>query len=282
MKLLMVGGDTRGSWQMRGVQLGRALGARVTVKPSRADWAWADVVVLVKRAYLFHEHAIRQLRVPIVWDVLDYWDQPDGNPRSEADLVREVRSISERLHITQLIGATEAMATAIGGVYVTHHSRLGLTPTPILNRAHTVAYDGSPRYLGSWRPALDVACQRLGLTFVVNPPDVRIADVFVSFRDGKWDGWACRQWKSGVKYVNAIVAGRPVITQPSAAFVELHPVGELVTHQEDLVDALTSATRDAVREAAYVQAVQRAQAFTVDAVADRYRVLLTDALRCAA
>jgi len=37
MKILLVGADTRGSWQMRGVQLGQALRAVATVKPTRAD-----------------------------------------------------------------------------------------------------------------------------------------------------------------------------------------------------------------------------------------------------
>ena len=117
---------------------------------------------------------------------------------------------------------------------------------------------------------------------MVNPPDLRAVDVLVSFRDGKWDGWACRQWKSGVKYVNAIVAGRPILTQPTAASSELHPVGELVNHQADLVDALSAVTRDDVREAAYQQAVQRAVTFSVESVALRYQALLRDAVRCAA
>lgn len=282
MKLLMIGADSQGSWQMRGVQLGRVLGARVTLSPTAADVRWAEAIVLVKRAACAWASLVKDAKVPVLWDVLDFWAQPQGNGRVEADLVREVRQTAAAIKAVRLIGATQAMATAIGGDYLPHHCRIGLSPTPIRARAGIVGYDGSKRYLGAWLPALERACAALRLTLVINPPDLRTVDVLVSLREGRWDGWACREWKSGVKYVNAIVAGRPILSQPTAAYTELHPVGEIVTRIDDLTDALTEASRDAKREAAYAEGVQRAAGFTVEAVADRYQALLRDVVRCAA
>ena len=46
MNVLMVGAGG-GSWQMRGEQLGAAIGARVRLSPTTDDFTWADVVVLV-------------------------------------------------------------------------------------------------------------------------------------------------------------------------------------------------------------------------------------------
>lgn len=282
MNLLMVGADGRGSWAMRGVQLGHALGARVALTPSEKDWTWAEAVVLVKRAAFTFQRDVSKLRVPVIWDVLDFWDQPDGNGRTEDDLVEQVKDTAETIRAVKIIGATQTMATAIGGEYVPHHCRIGLTPTPIRTRARVVGYDGQKKYLGKWLTALDAACQKLGLSFVVNPPDLRAVDVLVSFRDGKWDGWACREWKSGVKYVNAICAGRPIVTQPAAAYRELHPAGELVTHPVDLVDSLAYVTRDEMRELAYQDGLDRAASFTVEAIATQYAQMLLRATKAAA
>lgn len=282
MKLLIVGSEGKGSWKMRGQQLGQALKARVVTKPASSDWAWADVVVLVKRAAFQYQRQVSALRVPVIWDALDFWDQPVENGRSEAGLVQVVEETRSALGLDLVIGATEAMARAVGGAYLPHHCRLGLKPTPPRVKAEVVGYDGQRKYLGSWLTALESACAELGMQFVVNPPDLRAVDVLVSFRDGQWDGWACRQWKSGVKYVNAIVAGRPVLTQPSAAFDELAPVGQFVESTTDLVDALRAVTAQEVREQAYAMGQQRAASFQVEAIAARYAEILQHARRRAA
>lgn len=282
MNLLMVGGDGRGSWQMRGVQMGAALGARVTTRPTASDWAWADMVVLVKRAAFAWADVVRDLRVPVIWDVLDFWAQPEDNGRHEADLVDQVQRTRDTLGIDRVIGATQRMADAIHGDYLPHHCRIGLTPTPPRDHASVVGYDGQAKYLGTWKAALERACGRLGLTFVVNPPDLSAVDVLVSFRDGRWDGWVCREWKSGVKYVNALCAGRPVLSQPTAAFTELQPVGELVTHQVDLEAALAAVTSPEVRARAYRVAQHWAAEFTVEAIARQYGDLIARTLAVAA
>jgi len=282
MKILLVGADTRGSWQMRGVQLGQALGAVATVKPTRADWRWADVVVLVKRAAIMYEHAVKDAKgVPILWDVLDFWNQPDDNDYPVSVVTALVNVKRDRLGATA-IGATERMASDIDGVYLPHHCRLGLTPTPPRDKARVVGYDGTRKYLGAWLAHLDRTCARLGLTFALNPADLSSVDVLVSFRDGRWDGAVCRQWKSGVKYVNAISAGRPILSQPAAARDELAPVGMTLDHPDGLAAALDYVTQDAVREQAYLQGLARASTFTVESVAAQYRGLIQQALRVAA
>lgn len=245
MNILMVGADTKGAWKMRGVQLGGAIGARVTVSPEPYDWDWADLVVLVKRAAIRWQAEARRVKVPVVWDVLDFWAQPEDNDKPREVLIEQVRMIQQAAGVRLLIGATKAMASDIGGVYLPHHCRVGLQPAPIREKAAVVAYEGQRKYLGRWAKALEQSCAELGLRFVVNPTDIREADVLVSFRDGQWDGWACRQWKSGIKHVNAIVAGRPMVSQSSAARDELRPFGKVVDTPEDLTEALNMA---AVRE----------------------------------
>lgn len=251
MNILVVGDDTKGAFQMRGIQLGGAIGARVTVTPQPSDWAWAERVVLVKRAAVRWRAEARRVQVPVVWDVLDFWAQPEDNGLSPDEMIAKVKAIHQAAGVTTLIGATRAMAQDIGGIYLPHHCRLGLSPGPIRDRAEVVGYDGTPKYLGRWRPALERSCAALGLRFVINPPDIRYADVLVSFRDGRWDGWACRQWKSGVKQVNAIVAGRPMVCQTSAAWDDFRAVGGCFDNTDALTEMIRQSVLPEIRAEAY-------------------------------
>lgn len=278
-RILIVGGEGRGSWRMRGLQIGQALGARVTHEPTADDWQWAQVAILVKRAAPRH----RPPRpMPVIWDVLDCWAQPEENHLSALDHQENVAKVARETRATVLLGSTEAMATAIGGIYLPHHARIGLVPTSPRPRTTTVGYDGNARYLGAWRAALERACARMGLEFVVNPAHLSTVDVLVAFRDGKWDGWVCREWKSGVKYVNAIAAGRPVLTQACAAFDEIQPVGATVANRDGVERALEAVLDPQVRQQAYERGREVAGRYTVRAIADRYRRIIAEAMGRAA
>jgi hypothetical protein len=125
MNVLIVGGG-QGSWQIRGVQLGAAIGARTTSKPSDAAIQWADVVVCVKRALFEWAAKIHQFKKPIVWDALDFWDQPAQNSLSETEARALLREKIDRYEPLLVIGATESMAAACRGVYLPHHARPGM------------------------------------------------------------------------------------------------------------------------------------------------------------
>lgn len=273
MNVLLIGHGS-GSWTMRGQQLGAALGARVTSAPTEADWHWAERVVLVKRAGLPYAARARALGLPVVWDALDFWRQPMDNRLPEPAARRLLQHTIDQIQPTLVVGATEAMAVAAGGSYLPHHGRLGLTPTPARETFAVVGYDGAPAYLDCWGTAIAAQCATRGWTFVVNPPDLAAVDLLVALRGGRWDGWVCREWKSGVKLVNAILAGRPVITQPSAAARELQPAGTILDSLAELPDALDFWVDPRGRRAVVDESVTRAPAFTVDAIAAQYARLL--------
>jgi hypothetical protein len=274
MNLLMVGRG-KGSWEIRGHQLGNAMGARVTSTPSDADWHWAERVVFVKRpdpTWIARAHA---LRIPIVWDPLDFWRQPAENgctdDRARALLRRQIDMIQPVL----VIGATQAMADAAEGIYIPHHARPGLRPTLAHQALQIVGYEGNALYLGRWAGVLQQMCRANGWTFVINPPDLADVDVVAAFRDGPWDGWICREWKSGVKVVNAVAAGRPVLTQATAAFREIQPVGQIVEDIRDLPAAL-DLWRDVTQREAVVQiATERFRRYGLTHVANEYLSILT-------
>jgi hypothetical protein len=274
MNLLIVGGSKAGAWQMRGVQLGAALGARVTSAPTADDFGWSDVVVLVKRAGAVYATQAHRANRPIVWDALDFWSQPGDHRLSEAQATALLHAQIRVIQPALTIGATEAMAQACDGAFLPQHAWAGLSPTPARDVVSIVGYEGNPTYLGTWEPAIRRECARLGWTFVINPPDLRLVDLFVAFRDGAWDGWMPREWKSGVKIVNAIAAGRPILTQASAAARELKAVGQSVESPLALGAAFDAWTERPVRDAAEIRGRDDAPAFTLAAVAERYRQIL--------
>jgi len=261
-----------GSWDIRGRQLGGALGARVTADPTPDDIAWSDVIVLVKRAIAHFGDLARRSGRPVVWDVLDWWTQPAQNRLTAVEACTLVRRAA--WPGLALVGATRAMADAIGGAYLPHHAWPGLTPAPARAHVRLVAYQGAPHYLGRWAAWVADACAARGWQFVVNPTDLREADLLVAFRDGPWDGWICREWKSGVKAVNAIAAGRPLISQDAAAIREIQPCGSLVETPEALGLAFDQWACPEARTLVADVSRDRALAYTLPSVAAQYRTVL--------
>lgn len=275
MNILVVGAG-KGSWQMRGLQLGAALGARVSSSPTDADWHWAERVILIKRDGPRWIARARALNIPVVWDALDFWQQPAENRLNPTEAMALLQAAIDQMQPALTIGATRAMATAAGGRYVSHHGHVDLQPTPARESCTLVGYNGDARYLGMWGQVLQAACAARGWTFVVNPPDLAAMDILVALRGGVWDGWMCRQWKSGVKLVNAWLAGRPILRQDSAASRELDPPGSVMETVSDLAAALDAWTPVAARQAVVDMARARYATFTLDAVAAHYQHVLAD------
>lgn len=285
MNILIVGAG-KGSWVMRGQQLGAALGARVTSSPTDADFTWCDLVVLVKKHAVHFAPRAHKAGKPIVWDALDFWSQPAQNSYTRDAALLALRSHAKIIQPALIIGATEAMAADAASLgfksaYLPHHSWAGLQPTPPRANVSVVAYEGNPSYLGRWLQVLRDACALRGWSFKVNPPNLADVDILVAFRDGSWDGWICREWKSGVKVVNAIAAGRPIIMQGCAAWRELGGFFVTIEHPEagglTLGQVLDHWSNVEHREAPYRAALEDAPKYTLAAVADRYRSILATA-----
>lgn len=278
MRVLVAGGGS-GSWAIRGHQLGAAIGATVLEQPGPEDIRAADVVVLVKRAGRRLAAAVHAAGRPLVWDAVDCWRQPADHGCSPAAARALLAAELEAVRPTVAIGATEAMAAALGGPCLPHHIRPDLVPQPVREAIAVVAYEGNPAYLDAWRPLLEAACSARGWRFVVNPPTLAAADLVVALRGGPWDGWICREWKSGVKVSNAIGARRPIITQYTAAYRELRAPGSAIETWDHLEAAFEFWAPEAHRRAAAVECDTLAEPLSLAQVAGRYCAILEDACR---
>lgn len=276
MKALITGkGGKAGSWAIRAVQLGEAIGAKVMA--DARDVAAFDVAIVVKRAPGDLVARIHKADVPLIYDVVDAWPQPHGNAWAEAEckfwLAVEIR----RIRPAGIVAATRAMARDCEGFGVPvlalpHHCRPGQAMNPIRETVQTVAYEGAEHYLGRWRPLIEAECARRGWRFVVNPPALADADIVLALRDA--DGYAPRHWKSNVKAANAMGSGTPLIASRESGYLE-QAVGNAIKWADteaELIrafDALTSRLERA-RAAGWMLAA----APKLESVAQTYRTWL--------
>lgn len=239
MATLVTGRGTSGSWQIRGVQLGKAMGADVIAQATHVH-AY-DKTILVKRGT---PELIRRLRGhKVIWDVVDAWPQPLGNAWPRKECIRWLTEMIGTLQPAGIIAATHAMMDDVKSIYsgeviwLPHHHRPGLqkaTPRPMVL---TVGYEGGVKYLGRWLPILQRQCTAMGWNLVMNPSRYTDLDIVLAMRDTS--GYAPRAWKSNVKLANAQAAGIPIICNREAGYLETAGHGvQWADTEEELIDAM--------------------------------------------
>lgn len=272
---------------MRADQLGRAIGAHVHVDPwndpNPLEFDRAHFVIIVKRLKKRWKRWIARVqnaRKPIVWDCVDFWQQPEENDIGAKLAIKSFWARKGDLGPKLVIAGTKAMAEDCAhSIYLPHHHRVGLSAAPVKRAVELVGYEGNPGYLMEWHDRLTRACERRGWRFVVNPDNLADMDIVVALRAGQWDGWTCRRWKSGVKYANSIAAGRPVITQTCAAFTEMRPPGTAIETDAELNAALDHWSDYGARLDAATDAEQIVGHYHLETVAERYLRILREHMR---
>ena len=225
-KVLVTGNGKSGSWHIRGAQLGQAIGADVIPKARAVKGA--DITVIVKRIDM---ELIRNARTPIVYDIVDGWPQPIGNTWDRKQCLHWLESQIKLIKPHAIVAATRAMAHDVkvlfGGpvLALPHHARPNQTVNPIAPTMRVVGYEGGVQYLGKWHADMVTECMKRGWSFVTNPACLADLDVVVAVREAQ--GYAARNWKSGVKLANAQGTGTPFIGCREAGYEETASGAEL-------------------------------------------------------
>lgn len=226
MKVLVTGKGGAGSFAIRGVQLGAAIGAHVKPYATSQDFAVCDVSFVVKRTPPILLESLTRSRKPWVYDIVDAYPQPQCSGWNSAQCISWVRSRLQELEPNGVIWPTHRMRLdcdpdgEIPGIVLPHHHRPAIERNPIREKVQTVGYEGNPKYLSSWRALLDKECERRGWTFVANPKRLADVDIVVALRAGEWNGYAQKHYKSNVKLANAHASGTPFIGQMECGYLE--------------------------------------------------------------
>lgn len=215
MKILFTGNGTSGSWKIRGEQLGAACGGIVKPKATRQDIKQVDIVVVVKRISEQLLSDIRAAGKPWIFDVVDFYPQPECTNWNKDQSIDWVRSRLKHLQPNGIIWPNQCMqvdcANGTPNFVLHHHYRPHIAINPIRKYIKKIGYEGSSRYIGEWHAPLLDLCKLRGWDFVINPKNLADLDIVMAIRDEKFNGYAQRHWKSNVKLANAHGSGTPFI-----------------------------------------------------------------------
>jgi hypothetical protein len=251
VKVLFTGTGTSGSWQIRGMQMAAALGARAIPRATSAQCREADVIVAVKRVPADLLAEIRSSGRPWLWDVVDAYPQPACGTWNKEEALQWLRQRVAELGPTEVIWPNRRMQQDAGipGLVLYHHHRPAIRINPIRARIEAVGYEGSPAYIAGWRAEIEAECARIGARFVVNPTQLADVDVVLAMRDTKHAGYPQRHWKSNVKLANAHGSGTPFIGMPEDAYMETRTGAEYwATTPQEIGPALGWLASQSARE----------------------------------
>lgn len=242
MQILITGRGSSGSWQIRGVQLGEAIGAIVKPNATAKDMGAADVVIVVKRTTAQINKAIKQSGKPVLWDIVDCWPQGKGLTLEQAK--SHVYAQAKAMGADACVFATQAQRASLrelDGFVLRHHAMENQLRNPIREKLKIVGYQGSKRYVPDW---VSDSVRRHGLWFVMNPANLAELDIVIACRADPYDDEVSRAWKSNVKLANAQATGTPCIMPYESGYLESDPVGPVYYRNrqefENALDALKS------------------------------------------
>lgn len=252
--ILVTGRGVSGSWQIRGNELGTAIGAHV--EPNASKVSEFDLAVVVKRPRSDLVYRLHQVNVPIIWDIVDAWPQPLGNNWDRSQCIGWLKSELRTFRPKAVVAATEAMAIdcdfGLPVLTLPHHARPKQRINPIREKVTTVGYEGGENYLGRWRSWFELECKRRGWKFVVNPPELASLDIVVAVREAT--GYAARHWKSNVKLANAQGSRTPCVMMRESGYLETASGGERwADTQAEFIAAFDELTDIGARRAAVEQ-----------------------------
>lgn len=272
--ILFTGKGTSGSWQIRGQQVGTALGATLKPFASQDDCNAADLIVLVKRGTPALLQYIRRSKRPWVWDLVDFYPQPECYHWDRERSIRWVRQQIGDWNPTAVIWPNQRMRDDCDdgrpGAVIYHHHRPGIQPNDIRDEVRVVAYEGSPKFLGKWGKRLIRECDVRGWDFYINHGKHHQWDICVAFRDAPYNGYAQRHWKSNVKLANCQGSGTPFIGHGEDGYTETATGGEFwCDHPKALSGLLDQLSCVDVRRRARAALMQRQ--FTLEDAVGEYR-----------
>lgn len=229
MKILFTGKGSAGSWQIRGKQLGEAVGGYALSKASIADCQRADVIVAVKRLNHRFSDSIKLSGKPWIWDLVDFYPQPFCTQWSKTQAIKWVQNQTQQHKPDGIIWPNQKMRDdcdiGIPGTVIYHHHRPDIAVNPIRETILKVGYEGEPTFLGEWMDRLLQECRTRQWDFILNPPSITDLDVVFAFRGEHVNGYAQQHWKSNVKLSNAQGSGTPFVGLQECSYIETNTGG---------------------------------------------------------
>lgn len=277
MKIAITGSGTSGSWIIRGQQLGLAIGAEPVMGGSFKSF---DAAIIVKRARGRADclARLKAERIPIIYDVVDGWPQPDGNKWGRNWCIDWMQQQLRLIQPKAIVAATQVMANdaaklvslSVPILALPHHALPAQPLNPIREQVRRVGYMGSDRHLGSWGNRISCFCAQRGWEFAMNPTTLAEIDIVIALREHT--GYAARNWKSNVKLVNAQATGTPCILARESGYIETASGAEnWADNDEELLRAFDELTDYQTRRDKSDQLLEFGKRFALESIAATYK-----------
>jgi hypothetical protein len=248
VRVLVTGkGGATGSWQIRGEQLGHAIGATIAPCAGPRQMDRADVIVAVKRVSPELLQNLRGRRW--VLDFVDGWPQPYGNEWGKREAIDWLRGRLKALAPTAVVFPTTQMRKDSGwagpALVLPHHAWPKYQRQPVADKVRRVGYEGAPAYLGRWREVIERSCAARGWQFVVNG-DLSTCQIGVALRDVT--GYPAGAWKANTKLANLQALGLPALISPEEGYREFGSAAQTeIVYPEHVGPALDALAGDGIR-----------------------------------
>lgn len=219
--VVVTGWGNSGSWEVRGRQLGSAMGARVEWRVQHAELLTdADVVIYIKRVNNAALAAIRASGKPWVWDIVDAWPNPGDNRWDKKLSLIWLQGELRRLRPNAIVVPTKMMLHDSGwegkSLVLPHHAWPKYKPYALREKVVNVGYEGMTAYLGKWNAMLQEECKLRGWNFSIG--DLSDSDIGIALRNDT--SYANKFWKSNCKLANIQALGIPAVCSSEESYQE--------------------------------------------------------------
>lgn len=268
------------------------------VAATRSNWHWTGDRTSVQSRYDFivgikkwSPEYTKGASAPYrVFDPLDFWPQSVTGAgirgaTTDRTCLELFRAYVEKLKIDPdgFIFVNRKMYSVMKEAFpskpsalIYHHSDPASVVNPIRKEAKTVVFEGLERNLGDWRYKIEAVCRKFGMSFVINPSRVwgqslAMGDIAISVRDGAYDSYISRQFKSNVKMANVYASGTPCIMWPECGTVETAIDGvQFFENEKELAERLDWLRSYDRRLAIHKQFLHEARKYHIGTIAGQY------------
>ena len=285
-----ISNTSAGSWEIRGKQIAEMRANWIAInKPSEEVISKSDIICIVKKPNLKLIDIARKRNIPLVYDIVDSWNQPDDDALYKND--KQARDFFlkkwNEIDADAYIFPTRNMEMVLGSLVslkttIYHHYWPQIKINPIREKVRKVGYEGV-HFLGDWEQKIEKICNERGIEFVINPDEFTDMDIVVLTRGGDYASYLARNFKSNVKLANAMGSGTPAL---------IH-YGEMSAHDTDIGDSLfftdepgsferqldSLIESQALRRTIHENYISESHNYSVDVISDKYEFFFQEVLR---
>ena len=288
VKACFVSNTSAGSWEIRGKQIAGMRSNWLAInKPSKSIIDEADIICVVKKPNFKIIEIARKKNKPIVYDILDSWQQPSDDRAclNKEDAINLFSKKWKEIDADGYIFPTKNMENILGTlvknkVTIYHHYWPQIKINPIRKIVKKVGYVGNKNFLGMWGHKLDQLCKKKDIEFVINPEDFIDMDVVVLTRGGDYANYLAKNFKSNVKLANAMGSGTPALIHYREMSAHDTDSGDslfFTDHPDSLERQLDRLIKSHdLRAAIHNNFIEESVNFSIEVISDQYEYFFQD------